>query len=63
MSLHINWADFPHLTEEHRRLVEHLAKGLGEQALAGLLACPPEQQVARLEQFHGFVLAQRAGEA
>ena len=36
-----------------------MAQGLGEQALADLLNCPPEQHVARLEQFEAFVLGQR----
>ena len=56
----LEWENFPHLTEHHRELAEHLAKGLGEQALADVLGRPPEQQKARLEQFEAFVLAQRA---
>lgn len=59
MTYNINWADYPHFTEHHRGLVEALAKGLGDQALIDVLKCPPEQQLARLEQFHTFVLAQR----
>ncbi|CAI5739629.1 unnamed protein product [Peronospora farinosa] len=40
-------------------LAEHLAQGLGEQALANLLSFPPEQHVAQLEQCEAFVLGQR----
>ncbi|CAI5738007.1 unnamed protein product [Hyaloperonospora brassicae] len=36
-----------------------MAQGLGEQALANLLGCPPEQHVPQLEQFEKFVLGQR----
>ena len=56
----MDWSAYPHLSEHHRELAEALANGLGPQALAEALACPPEQQVARLEQFHAFVLQQRA---
>lgn len=59
MTYEIKWADFPHFTEHHKGLVEALAKGLGDQALVDVLNSPPEQQIARLEQFHTFVLAQR----
>jgi len=56
----MDWAEYPHLSTHQRELAEALAKGLGDQALAELLATPPERQVARLEQFEAFVLAQRA---
>ena len=59
LSLNIDWAQFPHLSKHHREVAEHLAQGLGEQALANLLGCPPEQHVAQLEQFEAFVLGQR----
>ncbi|CAI5702379.1 unnamed protein product [Peronospora effusa] len=42
-----------------RKLAEHMAQGLGEQALVNLLHCPPEQHVAQLEQYEAFVLGQR----
>ena len=48
MSLNIDWAHFPHLSERHREVAELLAQGLGQQALAYLLGCPPEQHVAQL---------------
>jgi hypothetical protein len=56
----MDWADFPHLSAHQQELAEALARGLGDQALAELLASPPEQQVVRLGQFEAFVLAQRA---
>ena len=56
----MDWAEFPHLSTHQRELAEALAKGLGGQALAELLASPPEHQIARLEQFEAFVLEQRA---
>ena len=59
MSLNIDSAHFPQLFEHHREVAEHLAQGLGEQALASLLGCPPEQHIAQLEQFEAFVLGQR----
>ena len=59
MSLNMDWAGFPHLSQHQREVAEHMAQGLGEQALADLLNCPPEQHVARLEQFEAFVLGQR----
>ena len=59
MSLNFNWAEYPHLSNHHREVAEHLAQGLGEQALANLWGCPPEQHVAQLEQFEAFVLGQR----
>uniref|UniRef100_A0AAV1TGE8 Uncharacterized protein n=1 Tax=Peronospora matthiolae TaxID=2874970 RepID=A0AAV1TGE8_9STRA len=55
----MDWNDFSHLFQHHRELAEHLAQGLGEQALANLLSCPPEQHVAQLEKFEAFVLGQR----
>lgn len=55
----LDWAAFPHLTKHHQELAEHYARGLGDAALAELLNSPAEQHVARLEQFHAFVLAQR----
>ncbi|CAI5714887.1 unnamed protein product [Peronospora farinosa] len=55
----MDWSDFPHLSQHHRELAEHMAQGLGEQALVNLLHCPPEQHVARLEQFEAFVFGQR----
>ena len=36
-----------------------MAQGPGDQALANLLICPPEQHVPQLEQFEKFVLGQR----
>ena len=59
MSLNIDLAHFPHLSEHHREVAEQLAQGLGQQALANLLGCPPEQHIAQLEQFEAFVLGQR----
>ena len=59
MSLNIDWAHFPHLSEHHREVAGLMAQGLGEQALARLLGSPPEQHVAQLEQFEAFVLGQR----
>ena len=59
MSLNIDWAQFPHLSEHHREVEEQMAQGLGEQALASLLGCPPGQHVPQLEQFEKFVLGQR----
>ena len=59
MSLNIDWAHFPHLSDHHREVAEHLAQGLGEQALASLLGCPPEQHIAQLERFEALVLGQR----
>uniref|UniRef100_M4BEZ4 Uncharacterized protein n=1 Tax=Hyaloperonospora arabidopsidis (strain Emoy2) TaxID=559515 RepID=M4BEZ4_HYAAE len=35
-----------------------MAQGLGDQDLANLLSCPPEQHVPQLEQFEKFVLGQ-----
>ncbi|CAI5727339.1 unnamed protein product [Peronospora farinosa] len=55
----MDWSDFPHLSQHHRELAEHMAQGLGEQALVNLLHCPPEQHVSQLEQFEAFVLGQR----
>ena len=40
-------------------VAEHMVQGLGDQALAYLLSCPPEQHVPKLEQFEKFVLGQR----
>ena len=59
MVLNMDWSDFPHLSQHHRELAEHMAQGLGEQALVNLLHCPPEQHVAQLEQFEAFVLGHR----
>lgn len=59
MNLNFDWVDFPHLSKRHRELAEHLAQGLGDQALANLLQSPPETHVAQLEQFETFVLGQR----
>ena len=59
MVLNMDWSDFPHLYQHHWELAEHMAQGLGEQALVNLLHCPPEQHVAQLEQFEAFVLGQR----
>ena len=59
MSLNIDWAHFPHLSEHHREVAGLMTLGLGEQALARLLGSPPEQHVAQLEQFEAFVLGQR----
>ena len=59
MSLNIDWAHFPHYSEHHREVAEHLAQGLGEKALARLLSSLSEQHVAQLEQFKTFVLGQR----
>ena len=59
MSLNIDWAHFPHLSEHYGKVAEHLAQGLGEQALANLFGCPPERHIAQLEQFEAFVLGQR----
>ena len=52
MVLNMDWSDFPHLSQHHRELAEHMAQGLGVQALVNLLHCPPEQ-------FEAFVLGQR----
>ena len=49
MSLNIDLAHFPHLSEHHREVAEHLV----------LLGCPPEQHIAQLEQIEEFVLGQR----
>ena len=57
--LNIDWAHFPHLSEHHREVAEYLAQGRGEQALASLSGCPPEQHIAQLEQFEAFVVGQR----
>jgi hypothetical protein len=57
--MELDWSAYPHLSQHLRELAEHYAKGLGDSALAELLACPAEHQVARLEQFEAFVLAQR----
>ena len=51
--------NFPHISQHQREVVEHMAQGLGDQALANLLSCPPEQHVPQLEQFEKFVLGQR----
>ncbi|CAI5701409.1 unnamed protein product [Peronospora effusa] len=59
MVLNMDWSESLHLIQHHRELAEHMAKGLGEQALVNLLHCPPEQHVAQLEQFEAFVLGQR----
>ena len=56
MSLNIDWAHFPHLSEHHREVSELLAQRLGKQALANLFGCLPEQPIAQLEQFETFVL-------
>ena len=58
MSLNIDWTHFPHLSEHYQEVAEHLAQGLGEQALARLLSSPPEQHVAQLEQFEAIVPGQ-----
>jgi hypothetical protein len=54
----MDWAQYPHLSHPQRELAETLAKGLGKEALAELLACPPEKQISRLEQFDAFVRTQ-----
>ena len=59
MSLNVDWAQFPHLSQHQREVAEHMAQGLGEQALANLLGWTPEQHVPQLEQFEKFVLGQR----
>ena len=59
MSLNIDWAHFPHLSEHHREVAEHLAQRLGQQALTNRLGCPPKQHFSQLEQFEAFVLGQR----
>ena len=59
MSLNIDWAHFPHLSEHNREVAEHLAQGLGRQALGNLLEGPPETHVAQLDQFESFVLGQQ----
>ncbi|CAI5702776.1 unnamed protein product [Peronospora effusa] len=33
MILNMDWSDFPHLSQHHRELAEHMAQGPGEQAL------------------------------
>ena len=55
----MDWGEFPHLYQHHRELAEHLAQGLGEQALSNLLGCPPDQHAAQLKQFEAFVLGKR----
>ena len=34
MSLSVNWALFHHLSQHQREVAEHMAQGLGDQALA-----------------------------
>ena len=60
MILNIDWAQFPHLSKHHRDVDEHMAQGLGEQALTSLSGCPPEQHIAQLKQFEAFVLGQQS---
>ena len=56
-SMAFDYGVYPQLTHHHRELAEVMAAGLGEQARAEALAGPPEQQIARLEQFEVFVRA------
>lgn len=50
---------FPHLSAEHRGVLDWLAQALGDQAAVELLAATPEQQLGKLEMFSTFVSNQR----
>lgn len=50
---------FPHLSAEHRSVLQKYAEALGEQAAIDLLAASPEQQLGRLELFSNFATDQR----
>uniref|UniRef100_M4B7A8 CCHC-type domain-containing protein n=1 Tax=Hyaloperonospora arabidopsidis (strain Emoy2) TaxID=559515 RepID=M4B7A8_HYAAE len=59
MSLSVDSAQLPHLSQHQKEVTEHMAQELGDQALANLLSCPLEQHVPQLKQFEKFVLGQR----
>lgn len=50
---------FPHLSAEHRDVLEQFAEALGEQADIDLPSAPAELQLTRLRMFSNFRSAQR----